>query len=353
MRERHIQDGFFILLIALTTLAFFGVIRSFLMPLFWAVVLAVVFQPAHEWWLGRTRGRGSLASVLTMLTILVVVILPLTLVVLALSREALGLYERILTGEIDLGVPLRRAEGLLPVLTGPLERLGLDVERAREGLSSFAVVASQWVAQQGLVIVQDAVRIGVLFALMLYVLFFFLRDGTRILDGVTRALPLGDQRERELFSKFAEVSRATIGGALVVSAVQGGIGGVAFWILGIPAPVFWGVVMTILSFLPAVGASLVWIPAAVILALTGNVAKAVVLTVVGVLLIGIVDNVLRPVLVGRYTQMPDFLILISTLGGIAAFGLSGVVIGPVIAAFFLAVWGMFVEDRERAGAERV
>jgi predicted PurR-regulated permease PerM len=353
MRERHLQTGFFILLLALTTLAFFGLIRAFLMPLFWAVVLAVVFQPAQERWLQWTGGRGSLASILTMLTILLVVILPLALVVVALSREALALYERILVGEIDLGAPLRRAQELLPVVTDRLARFGFELDRLQEGLSNFAVVASQWIAGQAIAIGQDAVRIGVLFALMLYVLFFFLRDGGRILDGVVRAIPLGDQRERELFRKFAEVSRATIGGALVVAAVQGAIGGIAFWILGIPGPVFWGVIMTILSFLPGVGASLVWIPAAVILAVTGNVGRALILTLIGVLVIGIVDNVLRPILVGRYTQMPDFLILISTLGGLAVFGLSGVVIGPVIAAFFLAVWGMFVEEQEKASAERV
>ena len=129
-----------------------------------------------------------------------------------------------------------------------------------------------------------------------------------------------------------------------MAAIQGGMGGIAFWILGIPGPVFWGAIMTILSFLPAVGASLVWAPAAAILAFTGSPVRAVILVVLGALLIGLVDNVLRPVLVGRYTQMPDFLILISTLGGLAVFGLSGVVIGPIIAAFFLSVWEMFGEE---------
>jgi predicted PurR-regulated permease PerM len=353
-RERRVQHGFFLLLVALTTLAFFGLIRNFLMPLFWAVVLAVVFQPVQQWWLRTTGERASLASVLTLLTVMVVVILPLVLLGIGLSREAILLYERIITGEIDLAEPVRRAEGLLPIATERLERMGIELQRLQEGLSSIAVVASGWIAQQALVIGQDAVRITVLFALMLYVLFFFLRDGARILDGAVRALPLGDERERTLFSRFADVSRATVGGALVVAAVQGAIGGLAFWALGLPVPVLWGVVMTVLSFLPAVGASLVWGPAAIILLVTGSPVRALVLTLIGVFVIGIADNVLRPILVGRYAQMPDFLILISTLGGLAVFGLSGVVIGPVIAAFFLAVWEMFAEQQAKAepGAAR-
>jgi predicted PurR-regulated permease PerM len=344
MHERAIRSGFFISLVVLTTLAFFGLIRSFLMPMFWAVVLAVLFQPVQSWWLDRTRGRGSLAAVLTLLTVAVVAMLPVALLGVALSREALLLYERIATGEIDLGAVVRRARELVPVVTDGLEALGVELDRLQDGLSSMAVVGSAWVAQQALTIGQNALRITALSALTLYVLFFFLRDGDRILSAVVRAIPLGDEQEWLLIRKFGSVSRATIGGALVVAAVQGAMGGVTFWILGISAPVFWGVVMTILSFLPAVGASLVWGPAAIVLALTGSPVRAIILVVIGAALIGIVDNILRPILVGRYTQLPDFLILVSTLGGLAVFGLSGVVIGPVVAAFFLAVWEMFAQE---------
>jgi predicted PurR-regulated permease PerM len=344
MHERVIRSGFFISLVVLTTLAFFGLIRSFLMPMFWAVVLAVLFQPVQAWWLEQTRGRGSLAAVLTLLTVAVVAMLPLALLGVALSREALLLYERIATGEIDLNAAVRRARELVPVVTDGIEALGVQLDRLQDGVSSMAVVGSAWVAQQALTIGQNALRITALSALTLYVLFFFLRDGDRILSAVVRALPLGDEQEWLLIRKFGSVSRATIGGALVVAAVQGAMGGVTFWILGISAPVFWGVVMTILSFLPAVGASLVWGPAAIVLALTGSPVRAIVLVVIGAVLIGLVDNILRPILVGRYTQLPDFLILVSTLGGLAVFGLSGVVIGPVVAAFFLAVWEMFAQE---------
>jgi predicted PurR-regulated permease PerM len=346
MSPRTIQNTFFVGLLILTTLAFFGLIQDFLMPLFWAVVLAILFEPVHQGWLRQTKERSSLSAVLSVLTILIIVILPLFLVGLSVSREAVALYERIAAGEIDLQQPLRRLEDAVPVLAQYLDRAGVNIAQIRENLSSAAVTASQYVASQALAIGQNTLTFTVMFFLMLYLLFFFLRDGDKLVQLIIRALPLGDVRERKLLAKFAEVSRATIKGTLVVGSVQGTLGGLAFWILGLPAPVFWGVVMTVLSLLPAVGSALVWGPAAIILIATGHVIKGIILIAVGTLLIGLVDNVLRPVLVGRDTKMPDYLVLLSTLGGLALFGISGFVIGPVIAAFFLAIWEMFMEEYE-------
>jgi predicted PurR-regulated permease PerM len=179
---------------------------------------------------------------------------------------------------------------------------------------------------------------------MLYLLFFFLRDGLRLLDGLVQALPIGDQRERLLLERFTNVSRATIKGTLVVGIVQGLLGGLAFWVLGIGAPVLWGVVMGLLSIVPAVGPALVWGPAAVILLVNGEWFAGIGLIVFGAIVIGLADNVLRPMLVGRDTKLPDYLILLSTLGGLAGFGLAGIVIGPIIAALFLTLWQMAQQE---------
>jgi predicted PurR-regulated permease PerM len=165
-----------------------------------------------------------------------------------------------------------------------------------------------------------------------------------MLEAIIRALPLGDERERALFAKFAEVSRATIKGTLVIGIVQGFLGGIMFSILGVTGAVFWGVVMVILSILPIVGASIVWVPVAIVLLINGAWIKALVLAIFGAVVIGLIDNILRPQLVGRDTKMPDYIILLSTLGGLAVFGISGFVIGPVIASLFLAVWVMFEEE---------
>ncbi len=344
MRPITVRNIFFFTLLALTTLLFFDMIRDFLLPVFWAVVLAVLFRPLQERWLRVMKERKSLASLLTLLTIVLIAILPLFLIGLAVARESIALYDRIASGEIDVTEPIELIRGALPQVTGYLDRLGVETERITQNLSQSAVAISQFIASKALDLGQNALRFTALFFIMLYILFFFLRDGNRMLDGLIRALPLGDDRERRLFAKFVEVSRATIKGTLVVGAVQGAIGGLLFWVLGIGAPIFWGVLMTLLSFLPAIGAAIIWLPAAIILIVTGQVIKGLILIAAGTLIIGLVDNLLRPILVGRDTQMPDFLILLATLGGITLFGISGFVIGPIIAAFFLVVWEMFADE---------
>jgi predicted PurR-regulated permease PerM len=143
-----------------------------------------------------------------------------------------------------------------------------------------------------------------------------------------------------LLDKFAVVVRAMIKGTILVAIVQGFLGGLIFWLLGIHAPVLWGVVMAFMSLLPAVGAAVVWFPVALYLLATGALLKGIILIAFGAGVIGLVDNLLRPYLVGKDTAMPDYVVLISTLGGIAIFGLNGFVVGPLIAAMFIAVWGI-------------
>jgi predicted PurR-regulated permease PerM len=344
-----IQNVSFLLLVALTTAAFAVLVRDLLMPVFWAAVVATVFHPIHRRYFGVVGGRRSLAAILTLLTIVVVAVLPLFLIGLAISREAIALHEQITSGAIDLRAPLRFLQDIAPRVGDYLGRLGLDVDRLAQQLSSAAVAVTRLIASRALEIGENVLRFTVLLFLMLYVLFFFLRDGPQLIEAIIRALPLGDLRERRLIAKFAEVARATIKGTLVIGLVQGALGGILFWILGIPAPVLWGAVMALLGVLPAVGTGLVWGPAAIILLAIGQVAKGIILLVAGVLVIGLVDNLLRPILVGRDTQMPDYLVLLATLGGLTVFGLSGFVIGPIIAAFFLAVWEMFAQEQAAPG----
>ena len=338
------QYASFLTVVVLTTIAFFWLIADFLMPVFWAAVLATVFFPIQRRYVAKLGGRRTLAALATILTIVALVVLPLALVGVAVTREALQLADQIKDGEIDVRAPVRYLQGLLPIVTDFLERFGLDVEDLMQRLSSSALVISQAIAGGALGIGQDILRITALFFVMLYILFFFLRDGRELVGTLIRVLPLGDARERRLLAKFRDVSLATIKGTLVVGVVQGAIGGILFWVLGIPAPVFWGAVMAIFSVLPAVGPALVWAPAAIVFLAMGAYVKAIVLVVGGVVVIGLVDNVLRPILVGRDTQIPDYLVLIATLGGIALFGVSGFVIGPVIAAFFLVIWEMFADE---------
>lgn len=344
MSEKQVQRIFFVGLLFVVTAAFIWLIRGFLQPIFWAVALGIVVYPVHTQIRQRLLPRETLAASASVVLVVLIVVMPIIGVAMVVTGEAAALYSRISGGDIDLSRLYREAQEHLPQLIEFMQMTGLDPERLQSQLSSAAVALSRFIASRALALGQDTLRIAVFFFLMIYLLFFFLRDGKRLLDALVRALPLGDARERHLLGRFAEVSRATIKGTLVVGIVQGTIGGMTFAALGIRAPVLWGVIMALLSILPAVGPALVWAPAAIVLMAGGRIAAGVVLIVVGALIIGLVDNLLRPLLVGRDTRMPDYLILLSSLGGLAAFGLAGIVIGPIIAAFFLSVWQMAQDE---------
>jgi predicted PurR-regulated permease PerM len=198
--------------------------------------------------------------------------------------------------------------------------------------------SSEFLARRAIDIGQNTFDFIVSLFVMLYLLFFLLRDGDQLTRRIKQAVPLRAEQQRALFEKFIIVIRATVKGNIMVAVLQGALGGLIFWFLGIHAPVLWAALMALLSLLPAVGAGLVWLPVAIYLLATGAVWQGVLLIAYGVLVIGLVDNVLRPVLVGKDTEMPDYVVLVSTLGGIAIFGLNGFVIGPVIAAMFMAAW---------------
>jgi predicted PurR-regulated permease PerM len=221
----------------------------------------------------------------------------------------------------------------------------------REQVTEAASFVAQFLASGVVAAGQNAARAFGQFFLMLYVLFFFLRDGDQLLLAIARALPLGDARERALFERFTAVTRATLKGTLVVGAVQGTLGGIFFWLLGLEGPVFWGAIMWACSLIPVIGPTIIWLPASIILLLTGAIAKGLLLLGLGTFVIAVADNIIRPILVGRETRMPDFLVLISTLGGLTLFGLSGFVAGPAIAALFITAWDMFA--REYGASDRV
>ncbi|HEX5420131.1 MAG TPA: AI-2E family transporter [Gammaproteobacteria bacterium] len=351
MHPTAIQKAFFGALLFIVTLAFLWLIRGFLQPIFWAVALAIVIYPVHRRLDQRFRHRASLAALLSMLLIVLIVLLPLAGVIAAITNEAAALYQRLQADNFQINSLYAEAQRHLPQLISALNALGINVEKLQSEISAAAVGTSSFVASRVLEFGQNTLRVTAYFFIMLYLLFFFLRDGTRLLDGLVRALPLGDARERQLLERFAEVSRATMKGTLVIGLVQGTLGGVAFWLLGIAAPVLWGAVMALMSILPAIGPAVIWLPAAVVLFVEGRIAAGLILIAVGIFVIGLVDNLLRPVLVGRDTRMPDYLVLLSTLGGLAAFGLAGIVIGPIIAAFFLSCWHMANEEFGEDGAD--
>ena len=340
-----VRRNLFFILVAATTLAFLGIVGPFLLTVLWAIVLTMTFYGLFRWVRRRVgEQRRGLAAGITSVLIFCFVIIPFALLSIALVNQALALYGSIQTGDIDPLFLVNYAEQRLPGLYDMLGDAGISPAGFKESVVDYITQAGQYVASSVVSFGGNLINVFIQFTLMLYLLYFFLKDGKMVMRRIIDTIPMGNIRERQLFQRFAQVSKATLKGTLVVALVQGSIGGVTFALLGIPAPVLWGVAMTLLALLPVGGSAIVWVPAAVILFAQGSVGKAIALVVVGTLIIGLVDNLLRPLLVGRDTEMPDYLVLISTLGGITYFGLSGFVIGPTIAALFITVWEMMGKD---------
>lgn len=344
---RDLEDRIFLLLVAAISLAFAWILWPLAGAILWGTIIAILFTPLHRRLAGALRQRRNLAALATVAIIVVMVILPMTLIAALLLQEASGVYERVLTGEINFGRYFQQAMDALPAwVTRLLERTGLaDFDAIQERLSAGFLKGSQFLATQALTIGHSTLDFFVSLFVMIYLVFFLLRDGDELNRHIRAAIPLRPEQQSALLSKFAVVIRATVKGNIVVALLQGALGGLIFWFLDIRAPVLWAVVMAFLSLLPAVGAALIWLPVALYFLATGATWQGIVLIAYGMLVIGLVDNVLRPVLVGKDTKMPDYVVLISTLGGMAIFGLNGFVIGPVVAAMFMAVWAIFAASK--------
>jgi predicted PurR-regulated permease PerM len=338
----------FLVLLALVTVAFFWLLLPFFGAIFWAVILAIIFNPMQRALEVRLGGRRNVAAILSVLACIVIAIIPMTVVVTSLIAEGTRLVQRIQENPFDLAGLQGQVQAALPAWLEPwFERI--DFNALRERLSSVLMQGSQLVAGQALNIGQDTLRFFVSAGVMLYLLFFLFRDGPAIGHGIRAAMPLSHAYSDRLRTKFTTVVRATVKGNVIIAVIQGTIGGVTFWLLGIEAALLWGVLMAFLSLLPAVGAALVWVPAAAWLLLTGAYAEGIILIAVGAGVIGLVDNLLRPPLVGKDTRLPDYMVLVSTLGGMSIFGINGFVIGPLIAALFMSGWALYRDEQKRGG----
>lgn len=334
----------FLAMLVGVSLAFVLLMKPFFGPIFWAVAIAVIFHPVRQRLATRMGDRPNIIALLTLLLCMVIVIIPVLALVTSLVAEGVTLYQKIQNGELKPGEYIDQVVNSFPAIEAFFAELGINFTDVRDRVVSVFVGGSQLLAKQALGFGQNTFQFFLGLALMAYLAFFLLRDGSKLVELMIKALPLGDERERLLFSKFAEVTRATVKGNLLIAIIQGALGGLIFWILNIQGALLWGVVMAIVSLLPAVGAALVWVPAAIYLAATGDTVSAAILTAFGAIVIGLSDNLLRPVLVGRDTKLPDYIVLLSTLGGLAMFGINGFVMGPLVAALFMSFWGIFIRE---------
>ena len=345
-----IETVSFVAVVVIVTVAFAWLVLPFYGAILWAIILAILFNPLQRRLENRLDGRRGLAAALSMLACICIVVIPGSLILASLAREATGLYNRISSHEFDLATILEQIRSAMPsFVIDALSAFGMgELGEIQARLTSFLGLAAQTIAAQAVIIGQDTAQFVASLGVMLYVLFFLFRDGAGLAIAIRNASPLDQRHTDHILDKFADVVKATVRGNVIIAVIQGGIGGVAFWLLGIEAALLWGVLMAALSLLPVIGASLVWVPVAVYLLISDQYLKGMILLGVGLLIISTVDNLLRPPLVGRGTRLPDYMVLVSTLGGIALFGMNGFVIGPLIASLFVAVWSLFADDRMRS-----
>ncbi len=343
MKFSHFQQVFFLSLLFGTTGLFLWMLGSYLFPIFWATVITIVFYPLYLRFSHLFKGRDTFASLATVLVTVVVIVLPLVIVGGMVVKESLDLYRSFSDSDIS-GMNVESLMENFDTLTGDyLATFNIDTDSVQDWIQSGLASAGQTVASSLLSYSQLTLGFMVKIGITLYLLFFMFKYGDMLRKRLLFYLPLQDKYEAMLLRRFAETTQAIMQGTLLIAILQGTIGGLVLWMVGIGAPALWGVVMTILSIIPAIGPSLVLLPAGVYLIVTGAIWQGIVVISVGVILVGLVDDFLRPVLVGRRAKIPDAVVLLATVGGLASFGISGFVIGPVVAAFCLSLWVMYGE----------
>ena len=340
MDEGKFRKAFLLLLLAAISFAFLAMIRQFLMTILLAAIFSGLAFPLYARLERKFRGRRVLASLATLLIVLVLVVGPLLTV--------LG---------IVAGQAFRVSETVAPWIQEQLSEPGLLAERL-EGLpfaerlephrNQIYTKAGEAVGKIGQFLFQSlsATTKGTIaflfqFFILLYTMFFFLLDGRELLGRILYYLPLDDADEHRMVDKFVSVTRATLKGTLFIGVAQGTLAGIGFAVAGIQGAVFWGTIMTLLSVVPGIGTALVWVPATIILVATGHLWPGLLLAVWCGGVVGSIDNILRPRLVGRDTEMHDLLILFGTMGGIFFFGVLGFIVGPILAALFVTVWDIY------------
>nr|WP_321501279.1 AI-2E family transporter [uncultured Dethiosulfovibrio sp.] len=343
-QRKSLERHSFLLALFLVTFLFLFLLKPFFGAIFWASAIGLIFSPVHRFFLGEERKKPNIATLATLGLCMFIFVVPMLFILVSFLREGESFYHSLLTGDLDPASYIDRIKQGFPFLQEVMENLSLDMTTIKEKLSGFLFVTSRFIAHNAVQIGQNTAQFVVKLGLTLYMAFFMLRDGSKLVDLTVKALPMGEERQRLLLSKFGEVIRATIKGNLVVATVQGFLGGTMFWILGIHGEFFWGGVMGIMSLIPIVGFSPVWVPVAIYFFAVGSWGHGLAMVVYGIGVVGLVDNLLKPLLVGRGTKLPDYVVLLSTLGGFALFGMNGFVIGPSIAALFMAFWGIFIRD---------
>lgn len=341
VRFSHMRSVTFFGLIGILSIAILYIFLPFFYPIFWAGVISIVFYPIYKV-LDRHIKSPSVNSGLMLLIVLAVLIIPLTLFSLLIINESTKLFNSVTESNV---VPSADnvTEGLTSWAQGTVFEPYISGVREKwtEYAQSASKVAGGYVLGIAKSITQLSAKFLLMFFLMLYTLFFFFRDGEKMVKRVMHLSPLGDRYEAMLVDRFTATIRATLKGTFIVGGIQGILGGLLFAFVGVPGALVWGVIMIVMALIPAIGPSIVWAPAGIIMLSLGYTWQGLTILIFGFAVISVIDNLLRPIIVGKDIEMHPVIVLFSTLGGLILFGLSGFIIGPVIAALYMAVVSIY------------
>lgn len=336
-----VRNYLFLGLLLAVTILFLMLMKAFAYPIFWAAVIAGLTYPFYKK-INKWIKHDNLSTAITMLMVLLIIVIPLLIIGTLMIRQAVEMY---LSFNPDSGQINKTIQDIANwITTNPwAQRFNVNEQYLVDRLSEIGQTVTNYILTTLKNLTQNSFTFVVMFIIMFYTLFFFIRDGKKMLQKLMHLCPLGDKYEKILYDKFVSTTRATLKGSLIIGVIQGTLGGLLFYFTGIPGALIWGIIMVIASMIPGLGSFIIWFPAALIMFILGNYWQAITIVLVGSMLIGTIDNFLRPYLVGKDIQMHALLILFSTLGGIALFGASGFIIGPIIASLFLAFWQMYEE----------
>jgi predicted PurR-regulated permease PerM len=331
----------FLLLLSIITILFGYILKPFFFAIFWAVLLAAVFAPLNER-LHQKFKNPNLCAGLTLVAVLISMILPVVIILAMLIGESLEIYNSIHSNGSSW---MNSLTGIFNSLSQHplLARFDLDHQFITDKSVELLKAVADFLVKNLSAFTENTVLFFVEFAVMLYCLFYFLRDGDHLVDIIVHYMPVDERHFNTFISEFLVTAKATLKFTFVIGGIQGALGGLMFYITGIENSLVWGVLMIGLSIVPAIGSAIIWAPAGIIMLFSGRIWQGIAILVCGAVVISSVDNLLRPILLGKDIQMHPLLIFLSILGGIAVFGFSGFVLGPVIASFFLASWKLLLE----------
>ena len=339
-RERF-RKGFVLVMTLAYASMFFVMISGFVMALLLAAVFSGIAYPLFSKLEKMWGGRKTLASFMTLLISSVVIVVPLLLLLGVISEQAVKITEEVkpwIEQQIDNPV---NAEYEIPSWIPFADKIELHRDKISAKLAEFAGETGVYLATGLGKLSQGTVAFFLNLFVMLYAMFFFLISGPALIEKIMGYAPLSQSDKQKMIQVGLSVSRATVKGTFIIGIIQGALGGLGLAVAGIEEAVFWGAIMAVLSILPGIGATLIWAPAVIYLLISGETMVGLGLLVWSAGVVGTIDNFLRPLLVGRDTEMPDLLILLSTLGGLGLFGVSGIVLGPILAALFMTVLAIY------------